>query len=58
MRHRIRCAACALLALGLAPAAPAGDELYLRWDNCLGDGGAYNKTFACDTNSGFGVEST
>src|SRR5262249_41479533 len=41
-----------LLALGLAPAAHAGDELYLRWDNCIGDGGVYNKTFACDTNSG------
>jgi hypothetical protein len=39
--------------LGLAPAAHAADELYLRWDNCFGDGGAYNKTFACDTNSGF-----
>src|SRR5262249_28127238 len=24
----------------------------LRWDNCFDDGGAANKTFACDTNSG------
>ena len=45
-------AASALLALGLVPAAHAGDEIYLRWDNCFGDGGAYNKTLACDTNSG------
>lgn len=44
--------ACALLALGLARTAQAGDEIYLRWDNCYGDGGAYNKVFACDTNSG------
>ena len=55
MKRSIRCAACALLALSLAPVAHAGDELYLRWDNCIGDGGAYNKTFACDTNSGFEV---
>jgi hypothetical protein len=45
-------AASALLALGLAPTAHAGDELYLRWDNCFGDGGVYNKVFACDTNAG------
>jgi hypothetical protein len=24
----------------------------LRWDHCYGDGGALNKSFACDTNSG------
>jgi hypothetical protein len=24
----------------------------LRWDNCYGDGGAWNKNFACDTNLG------
>ena len=47
-----RFAASALLAFVLVPMAHAGDELYLRWDNCLGDGGAYNKAFACDTNSG------
>jgi hypothetical protein len=47
-----RLATGALLALALAPAAHAGDELYLRWDNCFGDGGVYNKTFACDTNTG------
>jgi hypothetical protein len=47
-----RFAASALLVLCVAPAARAADELYLRWDNCYGDGGAYNKVFACDTNSG------
>src|SRR5881397_508741 len=52
MRASSRFAASALLALCLAPAAHAGDELYLRWDNCFGDGGVYNEVFACDTNSG------
>ena len=47
-----RFAPSALLALCLTRAAHAGDVLYLRWDNCFGDGGVYNKTFACDTNSG------
>lgn len=45
-------AACALLAMGLAWTAQAGNEIHLRWDNCYGDGGAYNRVFACDTNSG------
>src|SRR5262245_62880309 len=44
--------ASALLAVAPVTSARAGDELYLRWDNCFGDGGAYNKVFACDTNSG------
>src|SRR6266542_3479081 len=48
----VRFAAGALLALGLASSAHAGDELHLRWDNCFSDGGTYNKLFACDTNSG------
>ena len=47
-----RLAPTLLLVLCVAPAAWAGDELFLRWDNCYGDGGAYNKLFACDTNSG------
>jgi hypothetical protein len=41
-----------LLALGPISAAHAGNEIYLRWDNCLTDGGTYNRVFACDTNSG------
>ncbi len=48
-------ASSALLALSWVPAAHAGDELYLRWDNCFGDGGTYNKVFACDTNAGSDV---
>ena len=30
--------------------SPAG--VNLRWDACYGDGGAWNKNFACDTNIG------
>jgi hypothetical protein len=48
-------AASFLLALVLAPPTHAADELFLRWDHCFGDGGTYNKTFACDTNSGTDV---
>jgi hypothetical protein len=48
----------ALLLLGLSiPAAahavatsPPG--VNLRWDQCYGDGGAWNKMFACNTNAG------
>ncbi len=39
----------------LAPMAHATDELHLRWDACSGDGGTYNKTFACDVNTGTDV---
>ncbi len=52
MTTRKSFAISALLAIGLVPAAHAGDELYLRWDNCFGDGGVHNKVFACDTNAG------
>jgi len=52
MRVWLRLGASAVLFLARLPAAHAGDEVYLRWDNCLGDGGTYNKVFACDTNSG------
>ena len=55
MRPPVRYVLSALLAVGLTPAAHAGNEVYLRWDNCLGDGGTYNRVFACDTNSGFEV---
>jgi hypothetical protein len=33
-----------------AAASPPG--VNLRWDNCYGDAGAWNKNFACDTNLG------
>jgi hypothetical protein len=47
-------AACAIAALA-APAhaaavSPPGTNL--RWDKCYGDNGAWNKDFACDTNTG------
>jgi hypothetical protein len=33
-------------------AATSPPGVNLRWDNCYGDGGAWNKNFACDTNLG------
>src|SRR5262245_30455480 len=39
------------LVLLLAPAAHAS-TVNLRWDSCWGDGGAQNRSFACDTNTG------
>lgn len=35
-----------------APIAHAAQGVNLRWDACLGGGGAFNKSFACDTNAG------
>jgi hypothetical protein len=52
MGHCARFASGLLLLLVTVSTARAGDELYLRWDNCIGDGGVYNRTFACDTNLG------
>jgi hypothetical protein len=52
MSRRARLASSLLLLLVAVSAAHAGDELYLRWGNCIGDGGVYNRTFACDTNLG------
>ena len=40
------------LALFAAPAARAVEGVNLRWDQCYGDAGAQNKSFACDTNTG------
>jgi len=40
----------ALAAPALVVTPPPG--VNLRWDNCYLDGGAINKTFACDTNAG------
>src|SRR5437879_7843381 len=43
-----------LLAISAAPAQPVGltpPGVNLRWDNCFGDGGVGNKTFACDENT-------
>lgn len=35
-----------------AHAATSAPGVNLRWDQCYGDNGAWNKNFACDTNSG------
>jgi hypothetical protein len=43
------------IALAAAPAARAATTppgVNIRWDKCYDDGGALNKVFACDTNSG------
>ena len=42
----------ALLASSARAAAVSPPGVNLRWDNCYGDGGVWNKTFACDMNSG------
>jgi len=41
----------ALACLAQAPAVHAAG-VFLRWDQCYGDGGVSNKNFACDTNTG------
>ena len=42
-----------VLALAVfAPPAHAVEGVNLRWDQCYGDAGAQNKSFACDTNTG------
>jgi hypothetical protein len=42
--------AATLLAMSATMASAAG--LNLRWNDCLGDAGAQNRTFACNTNLG------
>ena len=46
--------ACALFAAPAVAhaAAVSAPGVNLRWDRCYGDGGVWNKTFACDTNIG------
>src|SRR5712692_6990472 len=39
----------ALLLVSAGPAAASG--VNLRWDQCFGDGGAANRSFACNNNS-------
>ncbi len=36
----------------LASTAHAGAGVNIRWTDCFGDGGAINRNFACDTNTG------
>jgi hypothetical protein len=53
MRRRVLiCTALLILATSIAHAAPG---VNLRWTNCLGDAGAFNRNFACNTNSGSNV---
>jgi len=42
----------ATLVASAALAAPTLPGINIRWDNCYADGGAMNKAFACDTNTG------
>jgi hypothetical protein len=44
--------ALAALVLALSTSTHAG-PLNMRWGACFGDGGTFNRSFACDTNSGF-----
>jgi hypothetical protein len=50
------CLLVTLLALAFVPARAAAAAsppgVNLRWDQCYGDGGTWNKTFACNTNLG------
>lgn len=46
---------CTVLLLLASPAAHAAPGVNLRWTNCLGDGGTFNRNFACNTNSGSNV---
>jgi len=47
---RLSFASGLLLALAVSPVMAEG--VSLRWQDCEGDGGVQNRTFACDTNSG------
>lgn len=50
----ILCIAALTLLASARPAlaATSAPGVNLRWDNCYGDGGAWNKNFACNTNVG------
>src|SRR5262245_4516885 len=39
--------------LALTPSIASAGGIKLAWNDCLGAGGATNRTFACDTNVGF-----
>ena len=47
------CAALLILASAAASTAHAGQGVNLRWTSCFGDGGAFNRNFACNSNTGF-----
>src|SRR5262252_3547408 len=39
--------------LAASPASAADPGTNIRWEACLGDGGQSNRSFACNTNTGF-----
>src|SRR5262245_45469495 len=39
--------------LALTASVASAGGISLAWNDCLGAGGASNRTFACDTNAGF-----
>ena len=43
---------CGLLLALTATVAAAGPGVGLHWNACLGDGGAVNRNFACNSNTG------
>lgn len=43
------------LLVSFTTTASASQGLNLRWTNCLGDGGAMNRNFACTTNAGINL---
>jgi hypothetical protein len=43
---------CSILLALSATVASAGPGVNLRWNSCIGDAGAINKTFACSSNTG------
>ena len=43
---------CGLLLALTATVAAAGPGVGLRWNSCIGDAGAINKNFACNSNNG------
>lgn len=52
--RRILLLSCALLAF-VVPLAHAAPGVNMRWTSCYGDGGAFNRNFACNTNTGSNV---
>lgn len=51
-RHASRIAVLALLILSCPAIAMAAAGVNLRWTSCFGDGGAIDRTSACDSNAG------
>ena len=55
-RFGIRTSFVVLACSVLAAASPvSASQVKFRWDQCFGDGGVQNKTFACTANTGTDV---